>query len=121
MALMRVLAVTAMFASVAPASAEPPGKTDINALPSLSHLGRDVPPAARRPVMAFPIINYFEPNGEWGERRGIIAGKQIAPGTVLGLGIFQTAPKMRGYVGDVPQNVAPKRTKRAAIGLSMKF
>jgi hypothetical protein len=47
--------------------------------------------------------------------------RQIAPGTVLGLGIFQTRPKMRGYVGDVPQNMAPRRNKRAAVGLSVRF
>ena len=53
--------------------------------------------------------------------RGIIAGRQIAPGTVLGIGIFQTTPKLHGYVGDVPQNMAPRRSKRAAMGLSVKF
>ena len=117
----RVLAVAAAFTCAAPASAEPPGQTDINALSSLSQLGRDAPTTTQRPGLAFPVMNYSEPNGAWGERRGIIAGKQIAPGTILGLGIFQTAPKSHGYVGDVPQNMAPKRTKRAAIGLSMKF
>lgn len=117
----RILIFAAAVALTAPASAEPARTTDSNALPSLSRLGRDEPTAVQRPGLAFPITNYSEPNGEWGERRGIIAGRQIAPGTVLGLGIFQTAPKMRGYVGDVPQNMAPKRTKRAAIGLSVKF
>ena len=121
MARVRVLAFAAAVAWTAPASAEPAGQTDISALPSLSRLGRDAPITLQRPGLAFPVINYSETNGAWGERRGIIAGRKIAPGTVLGLGIFQTAPKMRGYVGDVPQNMAPKRTKRAAIGLSMKF
>ena len=121
MARVRILTFAAAVVWAALASAEPARTTDISALPSLSHLGRDTPTTVRRPGLAFPIANYSEPSGEWGERRGIIAGKQIAPGTVLGLGIFQTAPKMRGYVGDVPQNMAPKRTKRAAIGLSVKF
>jgi hypothetical protein len=53
--------------------------------------------------------------------RGIIAGKQVAPGTVLGLGLYETAPKSRGYVGDIPPNMAPKRSRRAAVGLSWKF
>lgn len=121
MARVRVLTFAAAVACAAPASAEPAGKTDINALPSLSRLGREAPMAAQRPGLAFPVVDYSEPSGTWQQRRGIIAGKQIAPGTILGFGLFQTSPKVRGYVGDIPQNMAPKRSKRAAIGLSMKF
>lgn len=120
MARLRVLAVVATVACTAPAAAEPAGSTT-NALSSLSRVGSDAPMQIERRGFSFPVIGYAEPNGVWQQRRGIIAGKEIARGTVLGLGIFQTSPKMRGYVGDVPQNMAPKRNKRAAIGLSMKF
>ena len=121
MARLRILAVLATVACTAPAAAQPAGNSTTSALTSLSRIGGDAQMQIARRGFSFPVIDYAEPNGLWQQRRGIIAGKEIARGTVLGLGIFQTSPKMRGYVGDVPQNMAPKRNKRAAIGLSMKF
>jgi hypothetical protein len=121
MARLRILAVVATVACTAPASAEPAGPSTANALSSLSQIGGNPPMQIERRGFSFPVVDYAEPSGVWQQRRGIIAGKEIARGTVLGLGIFQTSPKMRGYVGDMPQNMAPRRNKRAAIGLSMKF
>ncbi len=103
-----------------PAAAEKPSST-ISAIPSLSSIGRPVLARPQRPSLAFPIVDYANPDGSSPMPRGIIAGQQIAPGTVLGLGIFQTTPKTRGHVGDVPLDMAPKRSKRAAIGLSVRF
>jgi hypothetical protein len=93
----------------------------VSAVPPLSGIARTTSPEINRPSMAIPIIGYSAPDGSSPMPRGIIAGRQIARGTVLGLGIFQTTPKMRGYVGDVPQNMAPRRSKRAAVGLSIRF
>ena len=121
MARLKVLAVVATVACSAPVSAEPHGTSTTTSLTSLSRIGGNVPMQVERRGFSFPVLDYAEPNGVWQQRRGIIAGKEIARGTVLGLGIFQTSPKMRGYVGDMPQNMAPRRNKRAAIGLSMKF
>ena len=121
MARLSALALTVTIVWMAPAAAESADKSTINALPSLSRVGAAPAQIDRRGVFAFPVVEYSEPNGVWQQRRGIIAGREIAPGTVLGLGIFQTAPKMRGYVGDMPQNLAPKRNRRAAVGISMKF
>jgi hypothetical protein len=121
MARLRILAVVTTVACTAPAAAQPASNSTTSALTSLSRIGGDAQMQIARRGFSFPVIDYAEPNGLWQQRRGIIAGKEIARGTVLGLGIFQTSPKMRGYVGDVPQNMAPKRNKRAAIGLSMKF
>jgi hypothetical protein len=116
---LRILTCAA-FAWALPAAAQKPS-SNVSALPSLSSIGRATSPEVQRPSVAFPVIDYSAPDGSSPMPRGIIAGRQIAPGTVLGLGIFQTTPKMHGYVGDVPQNMAPRRTKRAAIGLSVKF
>ena len=121
MARLKILAVVATVACSTPVSAEPPGTSTTTSLTSLSRIGGNVPTQVERRGFSFPVVDYAEPNGVWQQRRGIIAGKEIARGTVLGLGIFQTSPKMRGYVGDMPQNMAPRRNKRAAIGLSMKF
>ena len=117
---LRILTFAAAVAWTLPAAAQKQSST-ISALPTLSGIGRTTSAQVQRPRLAFPIIDYSAPDGSSPMPRGIIAGRQIAPGTVLGLGIFQTTPKMQGYVGDVPQNMAPRRSKRAAIGLSVKF
>ncbi len=117
---LRILTFAAAVACTLPAAAQKPSST-VSALPSLSGIGRTASPQVQRPNMAFPVIDYWSPDSSSPMPRGIIAGRQIAPGTVLGLGIFQTTPKLRGYVGDVPQNMAPRRSKRAAVGLSVKF
>jgi hypothetical protein len=117
---LRILTFAAAVAVTLPAAAQKSSST-VSALPSLSGIGRTASPRVQRPSMAFPVIDYGAPDSSSPMPRGIIAGRQIAPGTVLGLGIFQTTPKMQGYVGDVPQNMAPRRSKRAAVGLSVKF
>ena len=122
MAGLRVLAFTAAIVSTVPAAAEPVSQSSPNSISSVSRMVGEPPAQIERRGFSFPVIDYRGPVGVWQQRRGIIAGKQVAPGTVLGLGIFQTAPKMRGYVGDVPHNIAPKgKSRRAAVGLSMKF
>lgn len=114
------IALAAMLIWTVPAAAEKPSST-ISAIPSLSSIGRPVLAHPQRPSLAFPIVDYANPDGSSPMPRGIIAGQQVAPGTVLGLGIFETTPKTRGHVGDVPLDMAPKRSKRAAIGLSVRF
>ena len=121
MARLRALIVAATVVCTAPAAAEPASSSTASALSSLSRGGSTAPPQADRRNFSFPVFSYSEPNSLLQQPHGIIAGKEIARGTVLGVGIFQTAPKMRGYVGGVPPNMAPKRSKRAAIGLSKKF
>ena len=116
-----VLAFATMFASTAPVFAQPTGQSPIQSLPSLSRFAGE--PAARidRRGISLPVVEYRGPDGILRVERGIIAGKKVAPGTVLGLGLYETAPKSRGHIGDVPPNVAPKRSRRAAVGLSWKF
>ena len=117
---LRILTVAAAFGCSVPATAEKPSPT-ISALRSLPGVDHAASPQNHRRSMGLPLVNYAYPDGGSPMPKGIIAGHQIAPGTILGLGIFQTTPKMRGYVGDVPQNMAPRRTRKAAVGLSMKF
>jgi hypothetical protein len=121
MARLRVLTFAATVMMTVPVAAEPAGQASTNAIPSLSRMVGEPPAQVERRGFSFPIVEYRGPDGVWQQRRGIIAGKKVAPGTVLGVGIFQTAPKMRGYVGDVPHNIAPRKSRRAAVGLSVKF
>ena len=116
-----VLAFATLIVCAAPALAEPPGQGSVQSLPTLSRFAGEPPAQVDRRGISFPVIDYSGPDGVLRTQRGIIAGKQVAPGTVVGLGIWETAPKARGYVGDVPTNVAPKRTRRAAVGLSWRF
>lgn len=118
---LRILVFAAVCACAVPAIAQKTAPLASRSLPSLSNVGRTAPADSRHPALAFPIVEYSSSDGGSPMPRGIIAGRQIAPGTVLGLGIFQREPARRRYVGEMPQNNAPKKTKQAAIGLSMKF
>ena len=118
MARVSVLAFATTIVCAAPALAEPAGQTSFQSLPT--RFAGEPPPEVNRRGVSFPIVQYQETDGTLRMRRGIIAGKEVAPGTVLGLGIWETAPKARGYIGDIPQNM-PRRTRRAAVGLSWKF
>jgi hypothetical protein len=116
-----VLAFATTIVWAAPVLSEPPGQ-NIQSLPTLSRFAGEPPAQVDRRGIMFPVIEYQGTDGILRVRRGIIAGQQIAPGTVLGLGIFETAHKARGYVGDVPPNMSPpKRSRRAAVGLSWRF
>jgi len=122
MAGMRGLAFAATMALSASAAAEPPDRGQSGALQSLSRFSGMPPIQIERRGFSFPVVEYADPSGQIQQRRGIIAGKSVAPNTVLGIGIFQTAPKARGYIGDIPASMAPpKRSRRAAVGLSMRF
>lgn len=71
---------------------------------------------------SFPVVEYTDERGARQQRKGIIASKMIAPDTLIGIGLFETTPKSRSYWGDVPPNVAPRRSRRAAsIGLNWRF
>lgn len=116
-----VLAFAALAATTAPAAAEPGGQDTTNSLSAISRIIGEPPTQVERRGFSFPVVEYRGPDGVMQQRRGVIAGTKIAPGTVLGVGLYETAPKMRGYVGDVPQNMAPRKSRRAAVGLRMKF
>jgi hypothetical protein len=116
-----VLAFATTIVWTTPALAQPAGQTASQSHSLLSRFVGEPPAEIDRRGISFPVVEYSGPDGILRQRRGIIAGKRVAPGTVLGLGIFETTPKVRGYVGDVPPNVAPKRSRRAAVGLSWKF
>jgi hypothetical protein len=119
---MSVLAfAAAAVVMTTPAAAQFDSQAPTNSLSSISRIIGEPPTPVERRGFSFPVVEYRGPDGVVQQRRGIIAGTNVAPGTVLGVGIYETAPKMRGYVGDIPPNMAPRRSRRAAVGLSMKF
>lgn len=74
-----------------------------------------------RKGFAFPVIEYSDNKGSRQTRRGIIASKEIAPEMLVGLGLFETAPKVRGYAPEPLPTARPKRSRQAAVGFSWRF
>ena len=72
----------------------------------------------RRPL-AMPVIDYVAPDGQLALRRGVVAGVELDPGVAFGLGFVEGAAKRR--VGAPDPAKPERRSKRAAVGLSLKF
>ena len=70
---------------------------------------------------SFPVIEYSDPTGVRQQRKGIIAGQEIAPDTMIGVGLFETAPRTRGFVPETNPGARAKRSRQAAVGLSWRF
>ena len=75
-----------------------------------------------RPDLSFRIGEIVTPDGSRRQRRGIIAGVEIAPDTTVGIGLFDTMPKARGAGGADPRlDARAKKSRKAAVGLSFRF
>ena len=120
MARLRVPAFVLALVSAVPGVAEPGVQPDANASPLTGRLGGEAPFHIERRGFSFPVIDYVDQAGVRQQRRGIVAGRTIAPDTVLGLGFFETTPKSGRLIGD-PGSMPRRSRKAAAIGLSMKF
>jgi hypothetical protein len=78
--------------------------------------------APSRPGFSLPIVTYTEPDGALRMRKGIIAGKQVAPDTVLGVGLFESSPKARPLLApENPMERRQRRSRNAAVGLKISF
>jgi hypothetical protein len=122
LARLRALAFAAALTFAAPGEAETGGAVEPNAPTSAIRFSAEDPLQIKSRGFSFPIVEYTDPRGVRQERKGIIASKTIAPDTLIGIGLFETTPKSQGYWGDVPPNVAPRRSRRAAaIGLNWRF
>ena len=116
-----VLTFAVIAVTSAPAVAEPGIPDSTNSLSAISRIIGEPPTPVDRRGFSFPVVEYRSPDGVVQKRRGVIAGTKVAPGTVLGVGLYETAPKSRSYIGDVPQNTPSRKSRRAAVGLQMKF
>lgn len=86
----------------------------------LQFIPDDQPVHVRQRGFSFPTINYTAPTGETRQRKGILIGRQVAPNTLVGVGLFETAPKLKGYSPEAAEGRA-KGKRRAAIGMSLRF
>jgi len=117
-----VLAFAMAMVSAAPAEAETGADFDAGALASTIRFSAEGPLQVERRRFSFPIVEYTDPTGRRQQRKGIIASKMLTPDTMVGIGLFETTPKTRGYWGDVPNTIAPKQPRRAAaVGLNWRF
>lgn len=122
MSRLRVLAFALAMISAVPGEAETAAQTDANISSAMSRFHAEDPMRAERRGFAFPIIEYTDQTGTRQQRKGIIASKVIAPNTLIGVGLFETTPKTRGYWGDVPPNVTPRHSRKAvSVGLNWRF
>lgn len=106
-----------LLALVAPGVASAQSGFSLSLTPSVPPGKPQLLPPSRR--LAMPVLDYVAPNGSIALRRGVVAGVDVSPNATFGLGIFDGAPKRRLGAADPAK---PERTsKRAAVGLSLKF
>ena len=83
--------------------------------------GRDAPLFAGTDKLSFRINEVVSPDGARSKRRSIIAGVDVAPDTVIGIGLFDSMPKSRGRGPDPRLDGLSKRSRKAAVGMTLRF
>lgn len=105
-------ALAAAVAVAAPAHAQPSGKLLLFQLPS---------PDDPRPPNRYsydPVTEAPPPPRRKGAR--MLVGTEVAPGALMGVGLFDSMPKYRGSAEERP-DFEPRRKRKAGIGVLMKF
>lgn len=115
--LKNTVAISLLVALVAPGVASAQSGFSLTLTPSVPPSKPQLPAPSRR--LAMPVLDYVAPNGSIVLRRGLVAGVDVAPNATFGLGIFEGAPKRR--IGAVDPAEPERRSKRAAVGLSLIF
>ncbi|WP_310468958.1 hypothetical protein [Sphingomonas sp.] len=82
-------------------------------------------PAAAEPVrkpldLSIPRTA-FDDDGAAAKRRGVIAGVELAPDAAVGFGVFNAAPKPSLSTSDEKLFGGPRKSRKAGVGLSLKF
>ena len=91
------------------------------ALPNLTLVPRDAPPPVSKRGLQIPITDYVDDKGTLQRRRGIIFGKEVGPNALIGLGVFDRAPRVRSFVPEPEQNNAPRKSRGVAVGIKLGF
>ena len=74
-----------------------------------------------RPDLSLRLNEVIGPDGSRRLKRGIIAGVDVAPATTVGIGLFDTMPKAKGSGADPRYDARAKRSRNAAVGMSLRF
>ena len=114
--------VLPLLAAAAPVSDSSPTLTP-GAPDDRWRIPAEVEPEVGSRGLSLPVINYTAPDGSLKIRRGIIAGMRIAPNASLGIGLFETLPKdRRSHESPArPMQVKQRRSRKAAIGVTVSF
>jgi hypothetical protein len=70
---------------------------------------------------SFRINEIIGQDGSRQKRRSIIAGVDVAPGTTVGFGLFDSGAKAKGRGPDPRLDGLSKRSRKAALGMSFRF
>ncbi len=117
---MRLTTAAVLLLAISSAPALAQNASETSTLPNLLS-SQDPALKLQRRGFSFPVVEYAEPTGARKQRKGIIAGQQIARGTILGIGFFETAPKARSFSPEPDPRARPKKSRQAAVGLSWRF
>lgn len=87
----------------------------------LGEIGTAAAQMTPRPGISMPVIDYRTPEGFVLPRRGIVAGVDVSKSLTFGLGLFESVGKKTRPETDHPLDVRPKTSRKAAVGLSLRF
>ena len=104
-----------LLATAGAAGAQPP----LNPRPitTLTPEGERLP--LRKPGFTLPVTDYVAPDGSLQRRRGVVAGFDVGPQALFGVGFFERAPKRQ--IGAPDPTKSERKSRRAAVGLSLSF
>jgi hypothetical protein len=101
------------FSSVATADPLPVHQFDLR-------MGIFAEPGRLRPGFQLPHIDYVSPGRALETTQGLIAGVEVSPKTVLGIGFFDHQRRMSALPPN-PQLDRGRHRKNVAVGLSLRF
>ena len=81
----------------------------------------EAPPPLKNFRFALPASDHVEPDGSRTRQRGIVAGIEVAPQAVVGIGFFNRLSKRPAQPPDPSLDNGQRRSKKAAVGLSLRF
>ena len=109
---LHLAALAAIVVAAAPAHAQSAEKLRLFQLPS---------PDLPRPPNRYsydPATEQAPPARRDGAR--MLLGKEVAPDTLLGIGLFHSSPRYRGPAQDKP-TFEPRSGRKIGLGLKMRF
>ena len=86
----------------------------------ITSFGDERPFGASRGIR-LPVIDYTAPDHILRRMSGIIAGVPLSPNATFGLGFFNLHRSTSRLAIDPRSNAAPRRSKKASVGVTMKF
>ncbi|HEX6218884.1 MAG TPA: hypothetical protein VFZ35_06380 [Sphingomicrobium sp.] len=116
---MRPLVLLAIV--LAPTAAVPAFAQTAGDRGALATSGRDLRLPVPQRNFSVRVSDVVSPDGSRRKRTAIIAGVEVAPDTMVGVGLFDSMPKARLRGPDPRLDGLSKRSRKAAIGMTFRF